>query len=74
MPQLALLYALGEGWTAEVVLPTKMPKGSGYPTAYKIDIANIEKKIAIEVDGESHNCIARREQDARKSTFLVERG
>lgn len=74
LSQLALLHALGEGWEAEVVVPVGMGKGNGYPTCYKIDIANAERRIAIEVDGGSHCAIERREQDARKTDFLVSLG
>jgi hypothetical protein len=54
IPQLALLHALGEGWESEVAIPTRIPKGNGYPTCYKLDIANAKMKIGIELDGETH--------------------
>jgi hypothetical protein len=71
LPQLALLHALGEGWESEVAIPTKMPRESGYPTAYKVDIGNSATKIAIEVDGGSHQTSTRREQDAKKTEHLI---
>lgn len=74
LSQLALLHALGDGWEAEVAVPTKIERGNGYPTCYKIDIANMEKKIAIEIDGGSHCMIERREQDAKKTDLLVSLG
>jgi very-short-patch-repair endonuclease len=58
----------------EVPISTQMPRGSGYPTAYKIDVGNTELKIAIEVDGFSHNALKRRAQDIKKAAFLESRG
>ena len=75
LPQLALLHALGEGWEAEYSVATKMRHlGTGYPTCYKIDIANPIRMIAIEVDGGSHTALAIRERDKKKAEFLVSRG
>jgi hypothetical protein len=75
LAQLALLHALGEGWEAEVVVPTKMRQlGIGYPTCYKIDIANQQMMVAIEVDGGSHTTLKRRAQDKKKSEFLISQG
>jgi hypothetical protein len=48
--------------------------GSGWPTHYKIDIANPKEMVAIEVDGHSHDCLSRKEQDARKDMFLTSKG
>ena len=73
LPQLALLHALGEGWHAEVAIPTRMARDSGYPTNYKLDIANPEMKWGIEIDGASHNG-QRKELDQKKSDFLATLG
>lgn len=54
----------------EVTISTKGRRPVGAPTHYKIDIANEALKIAIEVDGQSHQSFQRREQDARKDAFL----
>lgn len=70
LPQLALLHVLGEGWESEVAVPTG-GRNNGHPTHYKIDIANTAEKLAIELDGGSHSSDERREQDARKSAFLI---
>jgi hypothetical protein len=71
IPQRVLLTALGEGWYAEHVVPTKEPKvNKKYPTCYKIDIANPKMMLGIEVDGESHNLFIRKEQDKKKTDFL----
>jgi len=75
LPQLALLHALGDGWEAEVVVKTGAGHLNGiYPNAYKLDIANTKKKIAIEVDGGSHTEIGRQEQDQKKTHFLTGAG
>jgi very-short-patch-repair endonuclease len=59
---------------AEYPIPTKMPRDSGYPTCYKVDIAIPEKMIAIEVDGGSHSAIERQMQDKKKDAFLKKLG
>ena len=46
----------------------------GYPTHYKLDLANPEKRICIEVDGPSHGTFLARERDARKTSLLEESG
>ena len=70
----ALLNWLGDSWKAEYVVCTKMGRYNGYPTHYKIDIANPDKMIAIEVDGFSHSARARQLQDAKKDRFLRDSG
>lgn len=62
------------GWEINYILPTKMGRQSGYPTHYKINIANIEERIAIEVDGSSHKSYKVRKQDEKKTEFLEENG
>ena len=75
LAQLALLHALGEGWEAEVAIATKMRHlGTGYPTCYKMDIANKERMIGIELDGTSHSSLERRAQDTKKTEFLISQG
>jgi len=54
----------------QIAIPTKMPRTSGYPTCYKVDVGNPDIKIAIEVDGSSHGSSSRRLQDAKKDAFL----
>jgi hypothetical protein len=73
-PQAMLAEALGPEWHTEWVVPTKMGKGSGYPPHYKIDIAHPTLLVAVEVDGASHQALARQEQDARKDELLASRG
>lgn len=70
-PQRRLAEALG--WPMELVVKTGMKRGEG-PGHYKLDIASLEHRVAIEVDGGSHCSLARQEQDERKQAFLEERG
>jgi len=72
IPQQLLAETLG--WGIEYIEATGMPRGSGYPPHYKIDIANVKLKIAIEVDGASHNALARKAQDKKKEEFLKSQG
>jgi very-short-patch-repair endonuclease len=51
-----------------------MPRTAGWPTHYKLDLANPETHLAIEIDGHCHDAITRQEQDRRKMAFLAERG
>lgn len=57
-------------WPTEVVVPTGRPRTPGVPTHYKLDIADPDRKIAVEVDGGSHYPLARQESDRRKDAFL----
>lgn len=71
VPQSLLLKALGDGWVAECAVKTKQPRvKGGYPPAYKVDIADPSRKIAVEVDGSSHNTVANRKKDAKKDGLL----
>lgn len=40
------------------------------PTAYKVDLAYPSKKLAIEIDGQSHGVLSRQAQDRKKEAFL----
>lgn len=71
-PQRLLAEALG--WEMEFVVKTGRPRQAGRPTHYKLDIANPHLMMAIEVDGGSHCPLARQEQDARKSAWLIGAG
>lgn len=70
MPEPQRLLSEALGWRTEFVVPTKLPRGDGRPTCYKVDIAEPKLMVAIEVDGASHCSLLRREQDTKKSTFL----
>lgn len=69
-----LLSQLGPEWVAEYPVPTEIPRGQGFPTCYKIDIANPSRKIAIEIDGKSHRLLERKKQDAKKDKLLRKLG
>ncbi len=60
------------GWAMEVVVPTGRPRTEKFPTCYKLDIANPQLKIGVEVDGESH--ASRRAQDQKKDAFFASIG
>ena len=69
-PQRLLAEALG--WPTEVVVVTgaRATGRDDIPNSYKIDVANEETKIAVEVDGASHRTLAGQDQDRRKTAFL----
>jgi very-short-patch-repair endonuclease len=73
-PQRLLAELLGLESYLEYGVLTKSRRGSGIPYLYKIDIADPAKKIAIEVDGMSHNNAIARDRDARKDKFLLSIG
>lgn len=66
-PQQILLDALGESWVAEFAL-SLVRKTPGYPTHYKLDLALPERRVAIEVDGNSHH--SRKHLDVKKDEKL----
>ena len=71
-PQVALARA--SGWEMQVIVPTKQPRGSGYPSHYKINIADRSRMVAVEVDGGSHKSLAIRELDEKKDALLESLG
>ena len=75
-PQAGLLEYLkrcGPGWQAELPIKTGL-RAQGYPGCYKVDIANQDVMIAIEVDGFSHMSLARQVQDKKKEALLISFG
>ena len=62
------------GWPVGVVVPTRKKRGSGYPTSYKIDVANADLMVGIEIDGGSHGSIERQVQDRKKQQLLESMG
>jgi len=64
------LLASALGWEMEIAVKTKKPRGSGYPTSYKLDIANEVLLIGVEVDGFSHQALSRQAQDIKKDALL----
>lgn len=71
VPQRILLDALGSNWAAEYALSLGK-RTPGYPTHYKIDLANVALRVAIEVDGNCHH--SRKALDAKKDAKLSSLG
>src|SRR6516162_482507 len=71
--QHVILNWLDSDWIPEFVVPTLIPRGSGYPTCYKVDVANPKEKIAIELDGYSHSG-KRLAADRKKDALLTSLG
>ncbi len=69
-PQKILLAELGEGWIPEFAIATGEKRGSGFPSAYKADIAKPSCRVAIELDGQSHHSPKQRAKDAKKDAKL----
>lgn len=67
-------WVLGFAIACGASLPRGERRASGLPTCFKPDITDPVRKIAIEVDGNSHKLKTRKEQDARKTAFLQSRG
>jgi len=61
------------GWVYEypISLGKRQP---GWPTHYKADLAFVESKLVIEVDGASHRMIIARKRDAKKDGKLTDLG
>jgi hypothetical protein len=73
--QAQLLRALGRGWHPEFVVPCGMGcRTGGYPTHYKLDLANPVKRICIEVDGATHASPRIKAKDEKKTQRLTELG
>ena len=73
VPQRLLSEALGTPWQTEVVVPTGL-KGKGLPKCYILDLANLYLRLAVEVDGPTHQAIRVRQRDQRKDAFLTANG
>lgn len=74
-PQKLLLDAFPEA-VAEYAINTA-PVREHYEViakAYKVDLAFLREKVAVEVDGSSHKVLVRQEQDRRKCTILASLG
>lgn len=53
-----------------VTIPSELRVRYNTPNHYKIDLGDQNLKLAVEIDGESHNLAVRKEQDQRKTTVL----
>lgn len=68
--QQILLDVRGSGGPPELVVNVwRGQRQPGVPSHYKIDIANPEKMIAIQMDGRSQNSWLARERDAHKDAI-----
>lgn len=52
------------------IVPTRTKRSEGYPTHYKLDLADPERMLGIEIDGASHGLLSRQAQDRKKEKFL----
>ena len=62
------------GWKSNFTILTQKPLGHGFPACYKPDFAWPEKKIALEIDGESHNSKKAKQRDLKKQRLLEQLG
>jgi len=69
-----MLDALGDGWVHSFAIKTGMPRDSGYPTTYKVDVGMPSVKVAVECDGQSHNGAKAQARDAKKDSLLESLG
>jgi hypothetical protein len=69
-----LAARLGPEWSTEWVVPVRNHKAHRVAKNLKIDIANPELKIALELDGYSHQMRNRRIQDSQKTLYLARKG
>lgn len=69
-PQVLLAGLLG--WPMEVAIPTRAVKHlfPSLPNHYKVDIANVEAKLAVEVDGNTHRLKEWKRHDKKKESVL----
>ena len=56
------------------IITTKTQRWEGAPHAYKVDLGMPEQKLAIELDGYSHQASKIRQIDKRKMRHLAELG
>jgi hypothetical protein len=69
------LVKINDSFKMEFIFKTKLfNKDKIYPNHYKIDIALFSHKIAIEVDGSSHNSKKVKICDKKKSDLLISQG
>lgn len=73
LPAAHQLLADRLGWPIEYPVGVN-PIRPGYTRCYRIDLANPDMKIAVELDGASHRMPAQQARDAKKDAFLREQG
>jgi hypothetical protein len=71
-PQILLMDLLG--LPVEYTIPTKGTTIQNVPYNYKVDLAIVNKKVAIEIDGHSHKLKKMQTIDAKKTACLNELG
>lgn len=71
--QQAMASVLDSSWVVEYALSLG-PRQAGYPTHYKLDLANLAMRVAIEVDGRSHYSEVKKAQDEKKAEKLASLG
>jgi len=54
--------------------PTQFEKRPGLGAPYRIDLAHLSLKLAVELDGPNHQSTAQRKRDRRKDTWLKQMG
>ena len=69
-----LLDHMGDPWVGNHIVATRVPRGRGIPTHYKLDLAHPDLRIAVEVDGPSHQALSVKKRDDKKTAFLTARG
>ena len=74
VPEVALIQFLGDTWCWQHTIRTLEKRGSGFPPCYKVDIAHVRLRIAIEVDGLTHMTKKVRVLDAKKEAKLADLG
>lgn len=72
VPEALVLEALGPEWVLEH--PVTIRQGGEYQGHYRIDVANIKEKIAVELDGPSHKALIRVAHDQKRDAYLVSLG
>jgi len=70
-PQKLMKGVLAGNWIPEYAISLGKLK-AGYPTNYKVDLANLDALICIEVDGSSHH--SRKDLDKKKDAKLTSLG
>lgn len=73
-PQLRLAEATGLPMELAIVTRAVWAKFPNLPNCYKVDLAEASVRLAIEVDGNSHNTITGRARDRLKDSVLRELG
>lgn len=73
LPMAHQLLADRLGWPIEYPVGVT-PARPGYTRCYRVDLANPDRKIAVELDGASHRTAEQKARDAKKDAFLREQG